>query len=360
MFTKCMLRALSLLVVLLVATACTSRDDLMTPVGLGSPGARAVDMLVVTTRKPSEDKAQLFSSERGEMVSLANVVISVPPARMRKPGSIQWPTAKDPDPLRSFTTVKAEPIVEQQVGGWFARIAGQKKRVVVFVHGFNSTFSEATYRYAQFSTDLGVEMAPVLFTWPSRGNAVDYAYDWESTVYSRFGLTKVLDEAVRSPEVEEVFVVAHSMGGWLAMESLRQIGIRDKTISPKIKTVILASPDIDVDVFKRQVLEMGRTRPGFVLVASRNDFALSLSRWISGGVDRLGGADLRSHAALLASHGITVIDATTESSHDALQHNAFAESDVTIKLIAGFVDSGRQRPSARKSAIRLVGTERTR
>jgi esterase/lipase superfamily enzyme len=82
--------------------------------------------------------------------------------------------------------------------------------------------------------------------------------------------------------------MAHSMGTWLAMESLRQMAIRDGRVAPKIDNVILASPDIDVDVFARQWTEMGEHRPKFTIFVSQDDRALAASRFISGDVQRLG------------------------------------------------------------------------
>ena len=39
----------------------------------------------------------------------------------------------------------------------------------------------------------------------------------------------------------------------VTVEALRQMSIRDRGIHPKIKNVMLAAPDIDVDVFRRQI-----------------------------------------------------------------------------------------------------------
>jgi len=39
---------------------------------------------------------------------------------------------------------------------------------------------------------------------------------------------------------------------------LRQLALEDGRVPRKISNVILASPDLDVDVFRRQVREMGR------------------------------------------------------------------------------------------------------
>ena len=62
------------------------------------------------------------------------------------------------------------------------------RRVLIFVHGFNTRFEEAVYRFAQIVHDARVDVAPVLFTWPSGGNVTDYVYDRDSAVYSRDAL----------------------------------------------------------------------------------------------------------------------------------------------------------------------------
>jgi len=76
--------------------------------------------------------------------------------------------------------------------------------------------------------------------------------------------------------VTDVTVMAHSMGTWLAMESLRQMALQDGRVSPKISNVILASPDLDVDVFGRQWIELGPRKPKFTIIVSRDDRALAV------------------------------------------------------------------------------------
>ena len=331
------------LILAVLLSGCAGRPDVMTPSGLSVPRERQVDMLVATTREASADRALLFTGERAEDIRLARVVVSLPPPGRREPGTILWPSPGGKDPDKTFLVQQAEEMSEAGARLWFKRTSGPSRRALIFVHGFNTSFAEATFRFAQMTHDLGAPAAPILFTWPSRGSALDYVYDRESATYSRSGLVEVLDQAVASDNVAEITLVAHSMGAWLAMEALRQLGIRDGTVSPKVRTVVLASPDIDVDVFKRQVLEMGKARPRFLLVASRNDTALSLSRWIAGDVDRLGGADLRTHLDVLASHGITLVDATDEPQLDALSHNAFADSTGVLRSVARFISSGGRR-----------------
>ena len=136
------------------------------------------------------------------------------------------------------------------------------------MHGFNNKFEDAVFRFAQIVHDSGAEVAPVLFTWPSRGSVLAYGYDRESTNFSRNALETLLRDLARDPNVGEITVLAHSMGNWLALESLRQMAIRDKRVAPKIRNVILAAPDVDMDLARAAFHDMGKDRPRLTLMVS--------------------------------------------------------------------------------------------
>jgi len=188
----------------------------------------------------------------------------------------------------------------------------RSRRVLVYVHGFNNHFDDAVYQLAQIAHDSGADAAPILFTWPSRGSLFEYVYDRESTNSSRDALEETLRSIAKDPGVGEITVMAHSMGSWLLMETLRQMSIREGRVQPKICNVILASPDLDVDVFATQWRDIGQPRPRLTVFVSRNDTALRVSRRLAGNVDRLGQIDPMSEAyhSALANFGIDVIDLT--------------------------------------------------
>jgi esterase/lipase superfamily enzyme len=125
------------------------------------------------------------------------------------------------------------------------------------------------------------------------------------------------------------------MGTWLAMESLRQMGIRDGHVNTKIRDVILASPDIDIQVFAKQFVEMGTPRPKFTIFVSQDDRALAVSSFITGKVSRLGAIDpsKEPYRSRLEEAGITAIDLTKVDTGDKLNHGKFAESPEIVQLI---------------------------
>ncbi|WP_185969949.1 alpha/beta hydrolase [Rhizobium straminoryzae] len=322
------------MVLALAVAACGHRPDAMIPVAYDPPPDSKVDMLVATTRAPSDDPAVRYSGERGESLRLDNVVVSIPPLHAREVGAIELPPSTGrPDPQKSFVVTQAQAVDDRGAEAWFKRTGKPSRRVLVFVHGFNNNYTEAVFRFAQIAHDIKVDAAPVLFTWPSRANTLDYVYDRESTIYSRFGLVEALEKATAAPDVADVTILAHSMGSWLTMEALRELAIRHGRVSPKIRNVVLASPDIDVDVFRRQVLELGKQHPRITIYSSRNDKALKVSTFLAGDVDRLGGADLRPYEKILAEHNISFIDASDAKQIDPLGHNAFAESSEMLQSL---------------------------
>ncbi|RUX24723.1 alpha/beta fold hydrolase [Mesorhizobium sp. M2A.F.Ca.ET.042.01.1.1] len=291
-------------------------------------------MLVATTRKPSEDRGQLYSGDRGTAISLNRIVVSIPPDRNRTVGEIQWPLLATPDPEKEFAVLSVDKIASQRAAlEWVRKNRNGKRQVLIFVHGFNNTYADAVFRFVQIVHDTGTDAAPILFTWPSRGDPFDYLYDKESTNYSRRALEDLILQATSSPDVADVTILAHSMGAWLTAEALRDIAMRDHTIPTKVRNVVFASPDIDIDVFRRQFIEMGATRPHFTIFTSTNDKALQISRLLSGGVSRVGGTDLRPYASVLEELGVSVIDTSDITPRDPLGHSAFADTPDIVRVL---------------------------
>lgn len=324
--------------VVLVLSGCAGRPrGVLVPVETQVAGTTEVDMLVATTRKLAEDRGVLFSGDRGTGLAYADITVSIPPASARSVGEVQWPSRLPGNPATDFVTTKAEALELDEARSWFRRTISRNKqrKVLLFVHGYNNRFEEAVYRFAQIVHDSGAPTVPVLFTWPSRGRLLDYNYDRESTTFSRDALEQVLQAMARDPMVSEVSVLAHSMGNWVTLEALRQMAIRNGRVHPKIRDVMLAAPDVDVDVFRRQVAETGASRPKFTLFVSQDDRALALSSRLAGGVQRLGAIDPNQEPfrTELEREKITVLDLTQLRGGDALNHGKFAESPQVVKLI---------------------------
>jgi esterase/lipase superfamily enzyme len=314
---------------------CGHPSGVMTPVALTAATAKTdrVEMLVATTREPSGDQATLFNGERSPKAHLTEIAVSLPPGR--KPGEVQWPRRLPPNPATDFAVTRVSEIDTIRAGSSWLNQNLKEGHALVFVHGFNNTYEDSVFRLAQIVHDSGMQATPVLFTWPSRAELTAYEYDKESTNYSRTALEQTLRIVARDPSVKQITILAHSMGTWLTMEALRQMGIRDGHVNSKIRNVILASPDIDIQVFAKQFVEMGTPPPKFTIFVSQDDRALAISSFITGKVSRLGAIDpsKEPYRTKLDRAGITAIDLTEVKSGDRLNHGKFAESPQIVQLI---------------------------
>ena len=330
-------RSLIVVALLLGLSGCASLSGTLVPVADSVPGASKVDMLVATTRMPSSDPEEFFSGNRGPELSFAEFTVSIPPEANRKQGEVQWPRSVPGNPATDFVTLKADVIDRAQAAAWFRRTVRQvpQRRVLVFIHGFNNRFDDAVFRFAQIVHDAGTPVVPVLFTWPSRGSVLAYGYDRESNTYSRNALETTLRTLASDPSVGEISILAHSMGNWVTLEALRQMAIRDRRVAPKIRNVLLAAPDVDVDLFREAIMDMGKERPGFTLFVSQDDRALAVSRRLWGDAVRLGAIDPEQepYRSEMEQAGITVLNLSKLRSGDPLNHSKYAESPEVVRII---------------------------
>lgn len=324
-----------IVVALVVAlTGCGHPHGVMAPVVSVAPNkSTTVDMLVATSRQPSGDPNTLFNGERSPRIHLTEVSVSIP--QNRAVGTVQWPKKIPADPKTEFAVTSVTPISDVAQGRTWVRKHSRNGSVLVFIHGFNNRFEDSVFRFAQIAHDSGADVTPVLFTWPSRASLVQYEYDKESTNYSRTALEQGLRLLAEDPQIKDITILAHSMGTWLTVEALRQMGIRDGKVNPKIKNLILASPDLDIDVFAKQYVEMGTRKPQTTIFVSQDDRALAVSRLISGDVNRLGEIDptAEPYRSKLEKAGINAIDLTKVKTDDSLHHGKFAESPEIVQLI---------------------------
>ena len=345
----------------IVAAGCSSRPYGNLIVGTSAPGASQVDLLVATTRAPVlEPPGVMFGGARGKGLDFADIVVSVPPDSARKAGEVQWPSSPPGDPERDFVTLRADRLdLAEAKANFNARVSHTPgRKVLIFVHGYNTRFEEAVYKFAQIVHDAHVDVAPVLFTWPSGGSLVDYVYDRDSAMYSRDAFESVLQALVDDKNVGSISILAHSMGNYLAVEALRQMAIRDRGLPSKIHDVMLASPDIDVDVFRRQIAQIDvkpRTTQ-FTLFVSRDDKALGISSFLARDSTRLGALDptTEPYSSMLEKAQVNVIDLTGVASNNSANHSKFATSEV-VAAIGDRLAQGQALNDAQPGVVESLG-----
>lgn len=275
----------------LALTGCASADKgLLQPIGTSGAETRQLTMLAVTTRKPIPgSKGFLFGYERDSTAHFVRLTMSMP--KGREAGTLPV-SSKNPDPKKDITLLNATPLsyaqFKTETSVQPSSDGKTSNRAMIFTHGFNTRFDQAAVRYAQIIEDTGFDGRAVLFSWPSYGIPTEYGYDKDSANYSRDAMQQLIHQLATEKSLQRVDIFAHSMGTWLTMETLRQMALSKDKALDRIGTVILAAPDIDFDVFRTQVSQLGPLAGRIKVYVSADDRALQLSRRLFGGKIRAG------------------------------------------------------------------------
>ena len=308
--------------------ACASRPgpSVLTPV-TGVEGAKRVTIFVASTRAAEPGAPTILTDGIATTPNYVRYVVSIPPSH--RPTEIAWPSDV-PDPARHFAVVSSERLDEgrflAEVGASAARGEALGRDAAIFVHGFNNNFQESLFRAAQLTADVNVARSAVLFTWPSKAAITGYLADKDAVTFSRDALARLVERVAADRRVRGVKLYAHSMGSWLTMESVRQIRIaRDERTLAKLLDLTLAAPDIDAEVFLQQLWVVGRLGSPITVLVSKDDQALSLSRFIAGGKLRAGAADIDDSRVLVEARNanLRVIDITNLATQAGAGHDGF-------------------------------------
>ena len=347
---KCALHALlSLFVVILAGCSARPTPDVLVPVAHDPSFTYKVHMYVATTRvHGSATDPEAYTAARAKQLNYAELTVSIP--RTHKPGQIEWPDQYPADVTRQFVTTEREAIEKPAFLSQVARSASASGgSVLVFVHGYNTLYEESVYRFAQIVHDSGFEGTAILFSWPSRGEVTGYLSDREATTYSRDYMEHMLLDLAGEPSVRNINILAHSMGNFLTMEVLRQAKIGGHgDFRGKLGEVVLASPDIDVNVFRTQLDVIGRTKYPLTVLVSGDDKALALSAYLAGD-ERVGAVSAEDAKVIAATekYRLRVVDLThVTTPSDSLNHNKFADSGTVLAAIGkGLADERAVRQS---------------
>ncbi len=224
------------------------------------------------------------------------------------------------------------------------------KNLLVYVHGFQTTFEEAAKRSAQITHDIKFPGITALFSWPSYGKTLKYQADRETSEVSIIYFRQFLCALRERTNASAIHIIAYSMGNQILLNVLHQLAA-DPTLRSQIKLgqVIFAAPDVQYPIFKQRfsdVLKAPDLATHYTLYASQKDKALYASDFLNS-VDRAGavGAD----GPYLLMDGIDVIDVsavdTNYFGHDYHASNSLVLEDISELICTGSSPQERRRLS---------------
>lgn len=144
-----------------------------------------------------------------------------------------------------------------------------QQHLTLFIHGFNTSWTDAAARYEQicsslFDTDRPLGIC-VLFTWPSGGSPTDYLPDRGEAKATAPDLAEVLDQlhdwmAVKQKQAAKdpskacrakTSIIAHSMGNFVLQKAMQAAWTRANRplLLSLVNQLLMVAADVDNDLF---------------------------------------------------------------------------------------------------------------
>jgi len=298
-------------------SACVGEDSaLVSPASFKIGLSKDPKLLVATTRLPVGEplRKPWFSSERSADMIFAEARLTPPSDSLLSSGS--WSIAKVDNVERSSA---AQAFAQAAFG----------RDLLLYIHGYKESFETAATSTIDLSEGIKFAGVTGLFTWPSAASTFSYVADRESAMWSRDSLEDLLAAIAKTPSGGRIHIVAHSMGTLLTLETLRMLRASGgESAMERIGAVVMAAPDIDIDLFARGLERLGPDAKKITVISSTNDRALAVSSRLAGGIVRAGAADRERLEAL----GVRVADAS-EFGGGIINHDLFLSNKEVQQVV---------------------------
>lgn len=241
-------------------------------------------LLFATNRVDDPHEGQTvdrFGSEPASAITYGTCLVNIPVqnhARGELEVPSHWWQSRDPT---KFFLVEALATLPRDL----FKSSLSSDDVLLFVHGYNTTFEGAVLRTAQLVHDLRFPGKGVAFSWPSAGALSGYSHDERVNTASVPALLEVL-QLLSAPlgtsgRSRKIHVIVHSMGNRLFLQAAREFELTKPPGSGKVfGHVALAAPDVDASTFAALVPSVIRQSDSTTLYYCQSDRALLASRTI--------------------------------------------------------------------------------
>ena len=286
-----------------------------------------------TNRKllDAADPGKGFGAEVDDRIHFGKRIVRIPSSH--RPGELESPLWRrlllqvDDRITVDPATVMAADAFARDVRKFIAGLDPADRNVLVYIHGFNTSFDEATRRAAQLGFDLKVPGITVLYSWPSRGSVSAYFSDQSAIEASEAHIAEFLVAVSALADRGKVHIIAHSMGNRGLLRALHrataQAALRSGT---RFGQIFLSAPDVSTSLFKQLASVYPQIAERTTLYVADQDKALAALEWVTEG-GRAGGAP-----PVLVLPGIDTVR-VRGSSLFRLGHSYFAEEPDVLRDI---------------------------
>jgi esterase/lipase superfamily enzyme len=290
-------------------------------------------------RRTAPNGVAEYGAERGAL-DVGVCEVSIP--RDHRLGELEspslWRLEFRADPARHVTLLTTSPLGATKFRDLLQKrlATSSTQSAFVFIHGYNVTFEDGARRAAQIAYDLGFGGIPMLYSWPSNGDVLNYVADGEQARRATRYLLDFLKLVLAERPLAEVHIIAHSMGNRVLTGALQELAAGGaQAAGVRLGQIALVAPDIDAEVFRTEIAtriaQSGKRR---TLYASTRDQALALSKKLHA-YARAG--DLSDSITVV--DGIDTIDATDVDT-TLLGHSYFADNRSVIADLFHLIRNG--------------------
>ena len=286
-----------------------------------------------TNRKPldAKDPGKGFGGDIDERIHYGKRIVRIPATH--RPGELGSPLWKrlllnmddrlSVDPARTMP----EDAFARDVRKFIAGLDPNDRNVLVYIHGFNTSFDDAAKRAAQLGFDLKVPGITVLYSWPSRGSTSAYLSDLSAIEASEAQIAEFLIGVTALADKGKVHIVAHSMGNRGLLRAMHrattQAALRSGT---RFGQIFLSAPDVNATLFRQLASVYPQVAERTTLYVADQDKAIAALEWMTEGA-RVGAAP-----PVLVLPGIDTVR-VRGSSLFKLGHSYFAEEPDVLRDI---------------------------
>lgn len=268
------------------------------------------------------------------------------------------------------------PIFEPLVGESFStaligEIATEARfpRAVVFIHGFNVEFEEATHALASIMSTARIGAQPILMSWHSQGRLgaiwedapirIEPVYHEDRTRVRQacLALRAALDEIATAYGEGNVDIIAHSMGAFMlyniatgcsfhgtqGVDQVMPEPTDDLLLlseTPQFRHIVIAAGDVSVARFTQSYPMLRGLAGDVTIYVTRNDPVLGKSAQLNndrqrigqGGADRIVLEETRTVDASLAEWESQASDAWINTNHRYFIDTAAVRRDIAMLL----------------------------